>query len=189
MRFQCIDDVNHRLEKVLCLVRDDMPAIVPYLNDVRGIETLSREDKEDGRVQLVSLWRGSPDRAPAVVQKFLSDDLLSWKDHALWYPSGPARAEWRLEPKIGGTLFDCTGTTALLEPEPGKTQIKIHGDLKIYPEKVPGVPRILAGRLRTKIEAFVVEMIVPNLQTMARGVQNYFDDKQSGRLEQVEPDC
>jgi hypothetical protein len=63
---------------------------------------------------------------------------------------------------------------------PGGVQVKIDGDLNIYPERVPGVPRLLAGKLRSKIEAWVVDMIVPNLQTMARGVQAYFDDLASG---------
>ena len=30
-------------------------------------------------------------------EKFLSPDLLSWKDHALWHSEPPLRAEWRLE--------------------------------------------------------------------------------------------
>ena len=41
-------------------------------------------------------------------------------------------------------------------------------------------------QVRGKIEAFVTALLVPNMQTLAQGVQNYFDDKQSGRLEKQE---
>ena len=39
MKFQCIDEVGHPLEKVFGLLRDEMPLLVPYLNDVEGIVT------------------------------------------------------------------------------------------------------------------------------------------------------
>ncbi|RMG09016.1 MAG: hypothetical protein D6731_20685 [Planctomycetota bacterium] len=171
-----MDDVGHPADQVFHLIRDRQPELVPYLSDVESIEVLEREDLDDGQVRIVNMWRGSARSAPAVVQKFLSPDLLSWKDHATWYPEGPPRAEWRLEPKIGSSLFECTGRTAIVAADEG-CRIEISGDLSVYPEKVPGVPRLLAGRLRSKIEAFVVDMIVPNLQTMARGVQNFLDDQ------------
>jgi hypothetical protein len=165
------------MDKVLILVRDEMPKLVPYLNDVEEILVLEKREEADA-VHYDNLWRASSNSAPVMVRKFLSPELLSWRDIARW-PQGKTHAEWRLEPKVGSSLFECTGTTSLIEV-PGGVQFKIEGDLNIYPERVPGVPRLLAGRLRSKIEAWVVDMIVPNLQTMARGVQAYFDDLASG---------
>jgi hypothetical protein len=183
LKFQCIDEVQRGAQEVFTLLRDHQPDLLPYLNDVEEIRVLERREEEDGRVRIVNLWRGSAQKAPAAVRKFLSPDLLSWNDHALWHPDGPPRAEWRLEPKVGSSLFECDGTTSIVATGAGACEIRIAGDLRIYPERVPGVPRLLAGRLRSKIESFVVDMIVPNMQTMARGVTNYFDDRDSGRLE------
>ncbi len=59
----------------------------------------------------------------------------------------------------------------------GTCRIHIEGRLAIHPERVPGVPRLLASAVRGKIETFIVSMIVPNLQTLARGVQGYFDER------------
>lgn len=175
MRFQCEDEVRHPVSEVFALLRDDMPSLLPYLDDVDEIRVLEREERGEA-VYILNEWRGSPAKAPQVVQKFLSPDVLSWKDHADWYESGPPRAEWRLEPKVGGSLFTCSGKTSLIEQD-GGTLIRIEGTMAVYPERLPGVPRILAARFRGRVESFIVGMIVPNMQTMSRGVQAYFDDQ------------
>lgn len=177
MQFQCADEVGYPLDEVFALVRDDMPALRPYLPDVEEITVLTRQEEAEG-IRLVNQWRASTRSVPSVVQRFVKPDLLTWKDHAFW-PHALKQAQWRLEPKVGGSLFECTGTTTLLPgAREGTTRIEIKGDLRVYPERLPGVPRFLAGSVRSKIEGFVVEMLVPNMQSMARGVQGYFDDKQ-----------
>jgi hypothetical protein len=177
MKFEVEDDVSHPRDDVYGLIRDDMPLLLPYLNDVDAIIVLESK-QEEGGLRILNEWRGSAAAAPAVVRKFLKPETLSWKDHAFW-PEGGYRAEWRLEPKVGGSLFDCSGTTSVLAGDtPGACKIRIQGNLNVYPERLPGVPRLLAGRMRGKIESFVVGMILPNMQTMSRGVQGYFDDKQ-----------
>jgi hypothetical protein len=176
MDFECTDEVGHSGEEVYHLLRDRQEQIVPYLADVEEIKVLERTD-EPGGVRLVNLWRASMDQAPSVVRKFLTPDLVSWKDHAFW-PAGERRVEWRLEPRVGGNLFECTGSTTILPgARDGTCRIQVKGRLGIYPERLPGVPRILAATIRSKIESFVVSMIVPNMQTLARGVQGYFDDQ------------
>lgn len=175
MDFQCTDEIGHPVDAVLRLLRDDMPSIVPYLNDVEEIRVLERRE-EPGGLRLVNLWRASTSAAPAVVQKFITPDLVSWNDHAFW-PAGASRAEWRLEPRVGGTLFECTGVTTVLPgARDGSSRLEIKGTLRVYPERVPGVPRLLAGTVRPKVESFIVSMIVPNMKTLARGVQGYLDD-------------
>lgn len=176
MDFECVDDVGYPLDDVYRLVRDDMTAIVPYLSDVEEIKVLERKEEEHG-LRLTNLWRGSVSAAPRVVQGLITPDLVTWTDHAFW-PKDRKVAEWRLEPRVGGKLFDCSGTTSVIPGlREGTCRLQIRGRLNVYPERLPGVPRLLAGTLRGKIEGFIVGMIVPNLQTLARGVQGYFDDE------------
>ncbi len=177
MEFTTKDAVSHPQRAVFELIRDDMPALVPYLGDVEAITVLERRENADGSVFILNEWRGSQDKVPQVAQKFIKPETITWKDHATWFAEGPARAEWRLEPAVGGSLFECTGTTSILDAGEGRCTIAIKGDLRVYPERLPGVPRLLAGKLRGTVEQFVVSMIVPNLQSMARGVQGYFDDR------------
>ena len=180
MLFENVDAVDHPVEEVFHLLRDDMTSLVPYLPDVQEIVVLEREDQAGGSVRIVNLWRGSGSQVPALVQKFMKAEWLSWKDHAVWHTEGTRRAEWRLEPNVGGKLFECTGQTSVLEDGPGRTRIKIQGDLRVYPERFPGVPRLLAGKVRGSIESFVVGLLTPNMKTMARGVQRFFDDQKRG---------
>jgi hypothetical protein len=176
MRFECVDDVRHPAGQVFLLIRDAMPSLVPYLEDVQEIVVTDRRE-EGSSVHITNLWKGSAAKAPKLVQKFLTPELISWKDHATWKDDEVCFATWRLEPKVGGRLFECSGKTTIRPKTPETCEIHIQGDLRIYPERLPGVPRLLAGKLRGKIESFVVNMLVPNMQTMAGGVQNYLDDQ------------
>jgi hypothetical protein len=179
MDFECTNDVAYPLDAVHRLVRDDMPAIVPYLKDVEEIRVLDRKDEPTG-VRITNLWRGSASAAPSIVQRFVTPDMVTWTDHAFWRNDRP-QAEWKLEPRVGGRLFECTGTTTVL---PGAREdacrIQIKGRISVYPERLPGVPRLLAGTIRGKVEEFVVGMIVPNLRSLSVGVQGYFDAKRKG---------
>lgn len=176
MRFECSDEVGHAPDLVFHLLRDDMDSLLPYLEDVESIEVVERREEEGG-VRITNLWRGSTRKAPSVVQKVLTPDLVSWTDYAFWVTAA-RRAEWRLEPRVGGRLFECKGTTTI---GPGARddacRIQIQGELNVYPERLPGVPRIMAGALRGKVEQFICDMIVPNMKTMSRGVQRCFDDR------------
>lgn len=175
MDFTCSDTVTHPAEVVHGLLRDDMTKILPYLPDVAAIEILTREDEERG-VRLVNLWRASETAVPKVAKAFLKPEMLTWKDHALWLHA-ERRAEWRLEPNVGADLFTCSGSTSVVPADDASCRIDVRGTLEVYPERVKGLPRLLAGKMRSTIESFVVRMIVPNMETMARGVQGYLDDQ------------
>ncbi len=176
MDFECTDDVPFPAEEVHRLLRDDMTAILPFLSDVEAIEVKERKEEPDG-IRITNFWRGSIKAAPKIAQKFITKDLVSWTDHAFW-PSAERRAEWRLEPRVGAGVFECTGKTSVLDgATPGTCRIRVEGKLAIYPERVPGVPRIMAKAVRGTIESVIVAMIVPNMKTLARGVKGYFESR------------
>jgi hypothetical protein len=47
-------------------------------------------------------------------------------------------------------------------------------------KKMPGVPRILAGRIAPKLESFIVMLITPNLEKVNQSIERYLDDKIAG---------
>lgn len=176
MRFEAVDEVRHPRERVFHLIRDDMTSLVPYLPDVDVIEVLERRD-EPGKVVIVNLWRGSQDRVPGAIKKFISRDTLSWKDHAVWDSEG-RHADWRLEPHVGKGLFECSGRTTVLPGADDRScRIQIQGELRVYPDRLPGVPGFLGRSIGGTVEKFVVDMLVPNMRKMASGVQRYFDER------------
>jgi hypothetical protein len=44
-------------------------------------------------------------------------------------------------------------------------------------KNLPGVPRLLAGKIVGEVEKFVVKMITPNLTSVNRGIESYLASK------------
>ncbi len=153
------------------LMRDDMPALVPFLYDIDRIEVTDR--REEGEiVHLVNHWYGDMSKVPGPVRRFASQDLFSWKDHAAWTTS-TMTARWWLEPRIGAKAFECAGTTALVSVAGGSAKLTMDINLQIYPERVPGVPKLLARKFRGQIEGAIERQITPNMKRMAESIRKY----------------
>ena len=64
--------------------------------------------------------------------------------------------------------------TTIVDLGDGKTELHLSFSLTIYPEKVPGVPRLLAGKAKPMIEGLVEKMIAPNLTSLGKGINEYY---------------
>ena len=51
----------------------------------------------------------------------------------------------------------------------------LEGDLSINPRAIPGVPRMIAGRIGPKVEKFIVSMITPNLKKTNTALGQWMD--------------
>jgi len=172
-------DIDNRVplsaDETFHLLRDDMPALVPFLYDVDRIEVVEREEDGD-LVQILNHWYGSLNKVPRALRAFVKPELMSWIDHAEW--STEARqARWWLESKVGDDVFDCTGTTTIEEIDEDTAQLKMKIDLKIYPERVPGIPRLLARKVRSQIENLIAGQLTPNMENLAVSIRRYAEDK------------
>ncbi len=184
MHFEETDVVSHPAGLILETMIERMQDIVPYLDNIESIETQERKDLPKGRIRIVRRWQGAATSVPSVVRPFVTRDLLGWLDTALWVPP-EHRVEWSQSPCVSGAaqFYDCSGIN-YFEPDPtdaGHTLIRITGELLIHPDRLPGVPRFLAHRIAPQIESFVVGLITPNLMGLAKGLQNYFDQRGGGK--------
>jgi len=161
-------------DEAFYLIRDDMPSLVPYLYDVERIEVIDR--KEDGEtINLVNMWYGDMDKIPRPVRRFIKRELVTWKDYATWTTHDRC-SRWRLEPRIGAKVFECSGTSQLTED--GETcLLEMNINLQIYPERVPGVPKILARKFRPQIENAIEKQVSPNLKGLASSIRRYVEAK------------
>jgi hypothetical protein len=160
-------------DEVFHLLRDHMPRLVPYLYDIARIEVTDR--KEEGEtVTLINHWYGDLASVPGPVRKFASQDLFSWKDHATWTTSTRS-ASWWLEPRVGGRVFECRGTTSVREAGEGSS-LHMDIDLQIHPEQVPGVPKILARRFAPQVESAIAGQLTPNMKNLAVSIRRYAAD-------------
>jgi hypothetical protein len=160
-------DISQPLALVFAAYRDELPELVPYLPNVRAITPTSRVERP-GEVALVNHWEGGAD-LPAIARKFVSQELLSWDDHATW--SEPAHTcRWRTEVAAFRDALRAEGETRFSALEQNTTRVTIEGEIAVDARKLRMVPRIFAGSVGPAIERFLVATIRPNLIAVARAV-------------------
>ena len=69
----------------------------------------------------------------------------------------------------------CEGVNTFEEKSDHEMLLIIKGDLTV--NKIPGVPKLLAGTLKPAIEKFIIALITPNFQTINRGIEKNLQSK------------
>ena len=173
MRIHSESIIRHPRQAAFAAYRDQLGDIVPYLDDIREIRVAKRVVVGDS-VKLHNIWVADRE-IPSFAKTFLKPHMLQWDDYADWRQD-EHRCHWRLE-----TFFKdgvrCTGMNTFLAVDANTTRVVLEGDLKIDLKKIPGVPRLLAGRMGPQVEKFIVSLISPNLQKVNDSLQRYLDDQ------------
>lgn len=162
--------------EVFSTYRDRLPELVPYLPDVKQIQVLKRED-EGGIVRMTNEWVAST-QIPKVAQAVIKPEMLVWLDHAEW-DAQAYTCDWRIETRMFTQQVRCQGHNTYIERD-GGTELQIRGALDVDLKGVPGVPRFLAGRVAPHVERFVVEMLTPNLLSVAKGLEAFLRAESGG---------
>ena len=174
MQFMISDPIPLSEEEAFTLMRDDLSALVPYMPDTEAIDELSREDLGD-QVKTVKRWQASSDQVPKALRGVIKPELLSWRDHATW-SEADRQGTWELEAMTGGELFSCSGVTAI-KPHSEGSVLEITVNLDIYPENLPGVPKLLARSIRGQVEKFLGQILSDNMRQLAQSITRYADSK------------
>lgn len=170
------DEVGYDRETVYKTFRDSLVELLPYLPDVKNIDVKERTEEGDEVVKVVNLWKANPEEIPKLAQAFIKPEMLEWTDYASW-DQGKWSCDWDMEVGFLSDAVTCRGTTTYEERGEGRTEVSIRGELKVDGKKIPGVPRLAAGKVGSVIEAFVVKMITPNLTQVNRGIERYLSQK------------
>ncbi|MBA2665366.1 MAG: hypothetical protein H0U74_23965 [Bradymonadaceae bacterium] len=169
------DAVAHDRTLVYETFRDNLKELVPYLPNIESITVEKRDQANENTVKVVNLWKAKGEEVPAMAQAFIKPEMLQWHDHATWHDDSHS-CEWVMQVGFLREAISCKGTTTYLD-KGGKTEIVMDGELKVDASKIPGVPRIVAGRVGDAVEKFVVRLITPNLTQVNRGVEQYLVKK------------
>lgn len=151
--------------------RDRLPALVPYLPDIRSITVTSRVEAGD-RVELVNVWRGGGE-IPTAARAFLNESMLTWDDLATWDQSAWTCA-WRVRTHAFTEAVRCEGTNTF-RADGDATLLQIRGTLTIDSSKLGGVPRLLAGSVSKTVEELLAKKITPNLLRVCDGVRRHLE--------------
>lgn len=171
MKFTIKDQIPFPRERVYRVQRDALPQMAPYLNDIESITVESK--KEDGDVvSFVNQWKAKGGDIPAIAKAFIKPEMLRWADHAKWTES-KWQCEWNMKLGFLPDAIVARGVNVWKELDANTTVVVIEGEIIIHADKIPGVPKLLSGKIGAEVEKFVVKMIEPNLKQTSVGVTNY----------------
>ncbi|MFK7988067.1 MAG: hypothetical protein AB8I08_18755 [Sandaracinaceae bacterium] len=173
MRIHSESLIHHPQALVYEAYRDRLPEIAPYIPDVEEIRVESREDGE-GEVKLHNVWIAKSE-IPIFARAFLKPEMLRWDDHAVW-KDAEHRVHWTLKLRVFTDQVTCGGTNTFLANGDNETKVVLDGDLDIDLKNIKGVPRMLAGGMKPKLEKFIVSMITPNLKKVNSSLQQFLDE-------------
>jgi hypothetical protein len=170
MQFTVRDAIPFPRDQVFEAQRDKLPELAPYLHDIESITVTSRE--EHGAVsKLVNIWKAKGGDIPSAMRAFVKPEMLQWTDYASW-DRDAWRCDWNLVLGFLPGVIECKGSTSFAEAG-GRTTVTVAGDLKIFADKIPGVPRFMAAKAGETVEKFVIGMVKPNLSKTNEGVTAY----------------
>ena len=175
-RIHVKDTVAHPREVVFSTFRDHLEELVPYLPDIRDIKVEERDQVDEDTVKAVNLWKAKDEDIPRLASKFIKPEMLQWTDYATWRADSWT-CDWDMKVGFLQDAIDCKGTNRYVARDDGTTEIIIEGDLTVDASKIPGVPRLVAGKVGSAVEGFVVKMITPNLKDVNRGLEKYLAEK------------
>lgn len=174
MKFTVIDEIPFPMDQVFKTHRDKLPDMVDYMPNIDKIVVEDREEDGD-EVHLVNIWHASETEVPAIARPFIKPELLRWTDRATWDDDAHT-VEWNIELGFLPDAITCRGFNEFEEFD-GITRITMEGELIVDAAKIPGVPRLLAKKLGTAVEKFVVGLIEPNLRETNKIVSRYMQEE------------
>jgi hypothetical protein len=171
MKIHSESRLRHPLATVYATYRDRMPEIAAYMPDIDRIEVRSRAQGPKGP-RLLNVWHAK-NNIPKVAQGIVKPEWLYWEDHAEWDDQN-TWVDWTLIVPTFREGVKCSGRNQFIADGAG-TRVLLTGDLQIAIRDVPGVPRLLAGRIAPKVEEFIVKLVTPNLERVNDSLGAFLD--------------
>jgi len=136
----------------------------------------SREEKPNGTVKLVNIWKACP-TLPTIVTSHIRPEMLAWNDYAEWSRRN-FQCNWRMEPHFYADRIKCSGATRY-EPAMGGqgTRITFVTNIQLSTQGLPGVPAVLEGAVSRAIEFFVAVLVPQNFRKVAQAIGGLLDTK------------
>ena len=175
MHFENSDVVHMTPKKAYKTVRDELRELAPYIGNVQKIERVEYTKKSRNLINIVNHWYGYAD-IPSILKPIAKPEYLQWEDVSEWLDD-KLRANFRMKSFHGKNLFDLVGSMWFMPEGKKETRLKIAVELDIHYENLPGVPRLLAGRIEKYIKDIVTAKATPNINRLAWALNTYTQKK------------
>ncbi len=169
------DIIDAPVDVVYDLVKNNLSEICSYLGNIDSIEKISLQQIDAEHTKIVNHWQAKVD-LPLLIKKFLSKELISWKDTAIW--NNPKQeVHYELTSFVAKDLFIAKGHNTFKALNEGQTELTLTCTVTINAHKVPGIPKLLAAKLLPAIEGIIEKMLQPNIANLGKGIRNYLANK------------
>lgn len=161
--FKSVILVKHPKQQVWQSIRDQLPLMVPYIDDVASITEQDRVMTPEGVICLTNIWKADI-AIPTALQAIIDHSKLGWTDRAQWCEeSGVCR--WQIEPHFLPGVAQCKGKTSYESAIGGRgTRITFEGELEVDAAKLPGLPGFMEATANKTIETLVTTLIPTNFR-------------------------
>lgn len=169
MRFTSTSTIPFPRDQVFETYRDRLSEVVAFMDDIESVTVLDRKEEAE-KVVLHNEWRSARE-IPKVARSFLKPDQMMWDDYAAWDASAYL-CHFDIRTRAFRDAVRCKGTNTF-EESGGETKVVLDGDFDIDLKQIPGVPRLLAGRIAPQLEKFIISLIQPNLELTNEAVGRF----------------
>ncbi|MFK7824391.1 MAG: hypothetical protein AB8G05_09550 [Oligoflexales bacterium] len=173
MKLEHSDEISADVDLVYRIVKDQLSDLAPYLPSIDRIDTMERSSIPGGKEKVVNHWFAQIDM-PGLLSKFISKDLLSWKDNAIWDPNSRS-VEYQLESFIANNLFEAKGCNKFEAVSENKMRLTLSCEVNINADSVPGVPKLMKKKVTPLIEKIIEKMMKPNITSLGKGLKAYLE--------------
>jgi hypothetical protein len=173
MKINSESKIHHPIDLVYRCYRDHLPEVAPYTEDVKEIIVKSREELPNGP-KVHNVWVADRE-LPKMAQGIIKPEMMQWDDFAQWDNTNQ-HVDWRINFPTFPNQVQCSGRNTFIADGPDTTRVLLTGELVINLKNIPGVPRLLAGRIAPKVESFIVMLITPNLEKVNHSLERYLDE-------------
>lgn len=172
MKFRSESTIHHPREVVFAAYRDRLSSVVPYLEDIKAVNVLSRSEAGTS-VTLHNEWVSDRD-VPKVAAGIIKPEHLKWDDYATW-DAATHKCAFEIKTRMFTDNVKCVGGNQFLDDGKGGTRVVLEGQFDVSLKDIPGVPRFLAGTIAPQVEKFIVALIQPNLEKVNVAVGRFLD--------------
>ena len=164
-------------DQVYKIVRDDLAKVVSFLPNIKKVTALEYTKMGENRTHIVNHWFAHANM-PSLVEKFVKEELFSWKDTAVW-KNDEFIVEYSIESVLAKEIYEAKGVNFFKETSDGQTELTITCDVQIHADKIPGIPKLVSRQIVPAIEKVLEKMLEPNLTSLGKGLKAYLSGKKA----------
>jgi hypothetical protein len=170
------DTIPFSRDLVFETYRDKLSELTAYLPNIDSITVERRTVLADGSIELVNRWQAARTEVPVVIRPFIKPDLLQWHDYATW-DSKEHVCRWRTELVVLDGAIVSEGINYYRVIDDNTMEVQLTGTIQVDATKIPGVPRLMAGKVASAVAAGVLKVTEPNLRGVNRGLEQYIGEQ------------